>query len=83
MFKKNVIRLVRRELPPRRGRPKDPRLDAAARMVAQGKSVKDILRSQIPNFDEMDTYSRYLAEKGLRASLSRRKRSGFQFGSAS
>jgi len=73
-FKKQVVRLIRRELPLRRGRPNDPRLDAAVQMVAQGKSVKDVLRSQIPNFEGMDTYSRYLAEKGLRTAIARRHR---------
>jgi len=32
-FKKRVVRLIRRELPPRPGRPNDPRLDAAVRRV--------------------------------------------------
>ena len=71
ILKKTVLRLVRRELPPKRGRPNDPRLDAAALMVAQGESVKDVLRSQIPDHEEMDTHSLYLAEKGLRAALAR------------
>jgi hypothetical protein len=73
-FKKQVLRLIRRELPPGRGRPNDPRLDYAARMVGQGKTVKYILRSQIPGFDKLDTYSRYLAEKGLRAAIARRRK---------
>jgi len=73
-FKVQVIRLIRRELPPRRGRPNDPRLDYAARMVSQGNTVKNVLRSQIPGFDKLDTYGRYLAEKGLRAALARRRK---------
>ena len=72
-FKKHVLKLIRRELPPKRGRPNDPRLDAAARMVQKGKSVRDVLRLQIPGFDRLDTYGRYLAEKGLRAGVARRK----------
>src|SRR5258708_5068764 len=64
-FRKQVIRLMRRELPPRPGRPNDPRVDVALVMISQGKSVKQVLRRQIPGFDQMDTYSRYLAEKGL------------------
>jgi hypothetical protein len=32
-FKKSVLRLVRRNLPPKRGRPNDPALRDAARMV--------------------------------------------------
>jgi hypothetical protein len=73
-FKKAVLRLVRRELPPRRGRTNDPRLDAATRMVQVGMSIRDVLRTQVPGYDEMDRYSRYLSEKGLRAAIARRRR---------
>ena len=73
-FKKQVVRLVRRHLPPRPGRPNDPRIDAAVRMVEQGKTVKDVLRLQIPEFDSLDAYGRYLAEKGLRTAITRRLR---------
>jgi hypothetical protein len=38
-FKKWVIRAVHTELPPRRGRPNDPRIDAAFKMIQQGKTV--------------------------------------------
>ena len=74
-FKKQVVRLVRRYLPPRPGRPNDPRIDSAFRMIERGISVKEILRSQIRDFERLDGYGRYLAEKGLRAALARRKRS--------
>ena len=73
-FKKQVVRLVRRHLPPRPGRPNDPRIDTAVRMVEQGKTVKDVLRLQIPEFDSLDAYGRYLAEKGLRTAITRRLR---------
>jgi len=73
-FKKQVVRLIRQALPPKRGRPNDPRLDAAVQMVEHGKTVKDVLRLQIPGYDNLDTYGRYLAEKGLRAAISRRRR---------
>ncbi len=69
-----VLRLVRRELPLRRGRPNDPRIDAAVRMVEEGKSIKEILRLQTRNFDKVDTYGRYLAEKGLRTAVTRRRK---------
>ena len=71
-FKKIVLRLVRRELPPKRGRPNDPQIDSAVQLVQQGKTVKQVLRLQIPGFDKLDTYGRYLAEKGLRAAIARR-----------
>jgi hypothetical protein len=73
-FKQTVLRFVRRQLPPRRGRPNDPRIDAALRMIEQGKAVKQVLRAQIPAFDKLDTYGRYLAEKGLRMSIARRRK---------
>jgi len=73
-FKKQVVTLIRRELPPRRGRPNDPRIDAALQMIQQRKSIKEILRCQIPDFEQMDTYGRYLAEKGLRTAIARRRR---------
>lgn len=71
-FTKQVIHLIRRELPPRPGQPNDPRLDAAARLVQQGRTVRQVLRLQIPGFERRDAYSRYLAEKGLRAALADR-----------
>ena len=74
-FKRQIIGLIRRGLPPGRGRPKDPRIDAALRMLEQGETVKAVLRSQITGFDNLDAYGRYLAEKGLRTALARRRRS--------
>jgi hypothetical protein len=73
-FKKQVLRLVRRTLPPRRGRPNNPHIDTAIRMIEQGKTTKEILRSQITDFEKLDTYGRYLAEKGLRGAIARRRR---------
>jgi len=73
-FKKQVVRLIRQALPLRRGRPNDPQIDTAVRMVQQGRTVKDVLRLQIPGYDKFDTYGRYLAEKGLRAAISRRRK---------
>ena len=74
-FKKLVLHLIHRELPPRRGRPNDPQIDSAVRLVQEGKTVKQVLRLQIPGFDKLDTYGRYLAEKGLRAAITRRGKS--------
>jgi hypothetical protein len=69
-----ILRLVRRSLPLRRGRPNNPRIEAAVRMLEQGKSIKEVLRLQTRNFDKVDTYGRYLAEKGLRTAISRRRK---------
>ena len=73
-FKTCLIRLVRRTLPPRRGRPNDPRIDTAMQMIEQGRTIKEVLRSQIKDFEKLDTYGRYLAEKGLRAAIGRRRK---------
>lgn len=73
-FKKRAVRLLRGELPPGRGRPTDPQLDAAARLVDQGKPVRDVVRWLIPGYDKMDTAGRYWASKGLRAALARRRK---------
>jgi hypothetical protein len=43
-------------------------------MIDEGKTVKQVLRIQVPDFDRLDTYGVYLAEKGLRAALARRTR---------
>ena len=73
-FKKQAVRLLRRTLPPGRGRPNNPRYDEAARMADQGKAVGDILRSLDPSFDSLDPWTRMLAARGLRAALRRRGR---------
>lgn len=72
-FKKQVIHLIRRELPPRPGRPLDPRLDAAAHLVQRGRTIRQVLRIQLTGFEQMDPYARYLSEKGLRAAIARRR----------
>ena len=69
-FKKQVIRRIRRELPPRRGRPASPQIEAALAMVRQGKSVPEVLRAQVSDFEKLDAYGRYLVEKALRQGLS-------------
>ena len=73
-FKKQVIRLIRRELPPRRGRPSSPEIEAALAMIRQGKSVPEVLRAQVAGFETLDTYGRYLMEKALRQAMARRRR---------
>jgi predicted oxidoreductase len=37
-------------------------------------AVKEILRLQTRGFDKLDTYGRYLAEKGLRTAIARRRK---------
>jgi hypothetical protein len=43
-------------------------------MFEQGTRIKEILRLQIPGFEKVDTYGRYLADKGLRAAITRRRK---------
>jgi len=71
-FKKLVLRLVRRALPPRPGRRNDPQIDAAIQLLQQGNTVRDVLQRQIPDFEKMDSYARILADRGLRKSLAAR-----------
>jgi hypothetical protein len=73
-FKKRILRLIRRQLPPRRGRPRDPKTEAALELLRQGKTVRQILRLQVRGFDQLDTYGRYLAEKALRHAIARKRR---------
>jgi hypothetical protein len=39
-FKKQVLRFIRHGLPPQRGRPRDPKTEAALAMLQQGKTVR-------------------------------------------
>jgi len=73
-FKKQVIRAIRRELPPGRGRPASPRIEAAIAMLQQGKTVREVLQAQIEGFEQVDAYGRYLMEKALRQATARRRR---------
>jgi predicted oxidoreductase len=43
-------------------------------MIEQGKSIKEVLQLQTRNFDKVDAYGRYLAEKGLRTAVTRRRK---------
>jgi hypothetical protein len=73
-FKKLVVRLIRRELPPRPGHPTVPRLDAAYHLFKRGMTVRRILRRQVPGFKGLDTYGQMLAEQGLRKAFARRRK---------
>ena len=70
-----LLKAMRFEFPLRRGRPNDPRIDEAIRMLGEGKSIREILCLQTSGFEKLDTYGRYLAEKGLRTAISRRRNS--------
>jgi hypothetical protein len=59
----------------RRGARPHPRLDEAYRLMKRGRSAPDVLRLQIPNWDALDTYSKYLMCKALRQAFGRRNQS--------
>lgn len=73
-FKKQVLGAIRRELPPGRGRPASPQVDAAIAMLRQGKTVREVLHTQVEGFEQVDAYGRYLMEKALRQAMARRRR---------
>ena len=73
-FKKQVLRTIRRELPPGRGRPASPQIEAAIAMLKQGKTIRQVLQMQIEGFEQVDAYGRYLMEKALRQAMARRQR---------
>jgi hypothetical protein len=73
-FKKQILRLISRELPPRPGRPIDPKIEATLAMLEQGKTLRQVLRSHVQGFDQLDTYGRYLMQKALRQAIARRRR---------
>jgi hypothetical protein len=57
------------------GRRGDPRLDRAYELQHLGKSIKEILREQFKDYDQLDPYKQYLLAKGLRQAIRRRKTS--------
>lgn len=73
-FRFDLLALMRADFHLRRGRHSKPRIDEACHMFDQGKTVPQILRVQIPDWDKRDEYSRYLDEKGLNQALRRRGR---------
>lgn len=73
-FKKQILRAIRRELPPGRGRPASPQIETAIKMLQQGKTVREVLQHQVEGFEQVDSYGRYLMEKALRQAMARRQR---------
>jgi hypothetical protein len=72
-FRADLLGLIRAQFPLRRGRPPDPLLDEAYRMVDQGKSVPQVARIQFPDWSRKDPYERYLIVKGLGQAVRRRR----------
>jgi len=72
-FRADLLGLIRAQFPLRRGRPPDPQLDKAYRMVAEGKSVPQVARKQFSDWSRKDPYERYLILKGLGQAVRRRR----------
>jgi hypothetical protein len=72
-FRKDSIHLIVTAFPLKRGRPTDPLLDEACDLVLEGKPIPVVLRQQIKDWHKLDSYTRYLAAKGLRQAASRRQ----------
>lgn len=72
-FRADLLALIRAQFPLRRGRPPDPQLDEAYRMVTEGKSMPQVARKQFPGWEERDPYEQYVILKGLRQAVGRRK----------
>jgi hypothetical protein len=49
-FCSDLLGIIRAQFPLRRGRPSDPLLDEAYRMVEQGRSVPQVARIQFPDW---------------------------------
>jgi hypothetical protein len=73
-FRADLLRAIKAQFRLRTGRHGDLHLDAACELVKKGQSVPEVLRSQITGWDTLDPYARYLASKGLRQAVARRKR---------
>lgn len=73
-FRQELVNLTIAAFPLKTGRRADPRVDDACEKVRQGKTVTQVLKEQIPNWDDLDPYSQMLARKGLNEAVNRRKR---------
>ena len=72
-FKKQVIRLIRRELPPRPGRPLDEAVTRATEMRAKGQPWSTIYCQCIPGYDSLDPGDRQLTASRLRTAMRTRR----------
>jgi hypothetical protein len=74
-FRDDLQRQIRAVFPIPRGAKRKAHLDEAYRLMKRGMSSTEILRLQVPNWDELDTYTRYLMNKAVCQAYSRRNRS--------
>lgn len=72
-FRADLVHLIVKAYPLKRGRPTDPLIDEACELLGHGKTVPTVLRKQIRDWQKLDAYTRYLAAKGLRQAARRRK----------
>jgi hypothetical protein len=72
-FKKHVIEVLRRSLPPFSGRPTDESVTTAANMRANQEKWLAVYRAVIPNHSQMDPAARSYAESNLRSAVRSRR----------
>lgn len=72
-FKKRVIEVLRRSLPPFGGRPTDESVTTAANMRANQEEWLAVYRAVIPNHSQMDSAARSHAESNLRSAVRSRR----------
>lgn len=57
-FRSDLVRLVRLSFPLKHGRPRDQWLDSVCHRMEKGNSAADVLRSELPGFEALDTDTR-------------------------
>ena len=72
-FKKRVVTLVRRALPPFGGRPPENAIDRAIELRKLGQRWKEVYAQVIPDHAHLDSAARCRAESNLRAALRSRR----------
>jgi hypothetical protein len=72
-FKKRVIEILKRSLPPFAGRPTEDSITIAIQLRAEGRSWPEVYSQVIVNHDKLDTANRRLAELNLRSALRARR----------
>jgi hypothetical protein len=72
-FKKQLTRIIKRNLPPFPGRPTEQSITHAARLRAEGNGWQDIYPVVIPNHAQLDPASRRVAESNLRSAIRSRR----------
>lgn len=73
-FKDTLIGMIRRQLPPFGGRPRDPQLNEVERLRAQEWSFRTIAKRQVPGFDSLSKEAQRWHIQDLMKRLHNRRR---------